>query len=364
MRREEEKKFEPQVRNSYKYEEKNVFGSVPHDEVVPSAIGGGKGKGQQMSEYPEGHDERSMTTMAENLSAQNSKFAEPLIPIIGDELARKIFSKTWNNREEALKALEGDLTGRPQYINNTDTGAVFVAYMGAISYTINDKVNQVVLASMSLLQTLISKPPPHVPSKNELMSYVDGVVNGLLEKIGDNNARTRETAESALLGMANHPLVTCNFCVTSLTKNVNPTKHKTSSSIKHIVARLNILRQLVEQFRINTKDVPYQPVVDFAVDKLENSAPEVRQAASHLLVDIYAIVGGRIMTDLAKVRPNQMELLQKEFDAVDGVGGQRGGYEEDNKKPIITTNINPHGNKKPGKSNLKNAAGPSSGNKI
>jgi len=363
LRQEEEKKFEPLPRNSYQQQdERQIFGAVPHDEVVPSAIGGNKGKSDQPPEYAEGEDPRQMTSMAENLSAQNSKLAEPLIPIIGDELARKVFSKSWNNREEALKILEGDLTGRPQYINNTDTGAVFVAYMGAIAFTINDKVNQVVLNSLSLLQTLISKPPPHVPSKNELMSYVDGVVTGLLEKIGDNNARVRETSESVLLGMADHPLVTCNFVVTSLTKNVNPTKHKTTGSIKHIVARLNILRELVSKYRINTKEVPYQPVIEYAVDKLENSAPEVRQAASHLIVDIYRVVGGRIFTDLSKVRPNQMELLQKEFDAADGGGPAGGHYEEDKKKPIITTNINPHGNKKaPAKSNLKNAAGPSSG---
>jgi len=302
---------------------------------------------EQPPEYAEG-ESRPVEGVAEALTAQNAKFAEPLIPVLGEDLGCKLFSKSWNNREDALKVIEQEISGRARYINDGDPGAVFVAVMGAISYTINDKINQVVIKSMSVLQTLLSQEPPYISSKNELMSYIEGVMNGLLEKIGDNNARTRETAENGLLSMARHPVVTCSFCVNALVKTINPTKHKTSGSIKHIVARLNTLRQLVQEFKINTKDVPYQPVVEYAVEKLENSAPEVRQAASHLLVDIYSIVGGRLLGDLSNVRPNQMELLQKEFDAVSGGGSY--GYQEkvEEKKPIITTNISPHGAKKGG----------------
>jgi hypothetical protein len=34
------------------------------------------------------------------------KYAEPLIPIFGDEMVKKIFSKSWPTRDEGLKLCE------------------------------------------------------------------------------------------------------------------------------------------------------------------------------------------------------------------------------------------------------------------
>ena len=289
----------------------------------------------------------------EALTLQAQKLADPLIPVLGDELARKIFSKSWNTREEGLKLLENDLNGKPQYINKKSPGAVFVAAMGAVAYTINDKVNQVSLNAINVLQALLSQEPPQVSSKNELLSYIDTIVNGLLEKIGDNNARVREQAENAMVGMAYHPLVTCIVCVNALVKTSNTGKHKTTVSTRHIIGRLNVLSQIVRDFQIDNKDVPYQPVVAFAVEKVENSSVDIRNAATNLLIEIYSVVGDDLMADLEGVRNNQLDILLKEFDAIAvrvGAAGKRrpgaGAGREDQKKPIVTTNIAPQGAKK------------------
>ena len=282
----------------------------------------------------------------EPLNANNSKHAEPLIPVIGEELACKVFSKSWNNREDALRTLDSDLSAgaKAKVINRSDNAAVFVALMGVAAHTINDKVAQVVLNCLNLLQTLLSQPPPNISSKAEVLSYIEGVMTGLLEKIGDNNARIKELAEQVFMAMAYNPIVTSAACVNALTKAANA-KNKTANSTKHIVARLNLLTQLVSEFKINTKEVPYQPVVAYAVEKLENSSPEVRTAASKLLVEIYGIVGDRVKGDLAGVRQNQLDLLMKEFDAASG-GGRHSPVHEEPKKAIVTTNINAHGAKK------------------
>ena len=283
----------------------------------------------------------------EPLNANNSKLAEPLIPVIGEELACKVFSKSWNNREDALRTIDSDLSAgaKSRVINKSDNAAVFVALMGVAAHTINDKVAQVVLKSLGLLQTLLSQQPPNISSKAEVLSYIEGVMTGLLEKIGDNNARVKELADQVFMAMAYNPIVTSAACVNALTKPANA-KNKTANSTKHIVARLNLLTQLVSEFKINTKEVPYQPVVSFAVEKLENSSPEVRTAASKLLVEIYGIVGDRVKGDLAGVRQNQLDLLMKEFDAASGGGGHHHPVQEEPKKPIVTTNINAHGAKK------------------
>jgi hypothetical protein len=42
----------------------------------------------------------------DNLTGENMKHAEPLIPILGERCARMLFSKSWNTKEDALKWLE------------------------------------------------------------------------------------------------------------------------------------------------------------------------------------------------------------------------------------------------------------------
>lgn len=45
---------------------------------------------------------------AEKLSAESRKLADPLIPVIGEQCAARIFSKNWTIREDGLKWLEAE----------------------------------------------------------------------------------------------------------------------------------------------------------------------------------------------------------------------------------------------------------------
>lgn len=165
--------------------------------------------------------------------------------------------------------------------------------------------------------------------------------------------------------MVRSKAVTCQYCVTSLIKAIPTTSntkgHKTSNSTKHILGRLGLLRAIIQEYKINNNNVPYNPVVSYTVDKLENSNPDIRQAAFNILVDIYSLVGDKLRNDLSGIRPQHMEMLQREFDSISGGGGQHGNYNQpNNKEPIITTNINPQGGKKGGAGG--GAGGASKGN--
>jgi len=222
---------------------------------------------------------------------------------------------------------------------------------------------------MAVLQSLLEKKTPKISSKNELTGYVDGTLYGLLDKIGDNNARIRENAETCFLLMVKNPAISCNLCVTTLIKNVASGKHKTTTSTKHVLAKLGLLRQIIKEFSINNADVPFSPVVEYVVKYLENSNVDIRTASFNLVVDIYQIIGPKLKGLLSSVRPTQMEMLQKEFDSIEGVDQHAGGQEE--QETVVTTNINPHGNKgtkavakKESKKDTKGAnsnKGPSSG---
>lgn len=62
--------------------------------------------------------------------------ARPLIQTFGDHVIRKIFSKTWQFREEGLNEIEQMvMSGEVQ-----DEAKGFVNAIGAVRYTIGDKM--------------------------------------------------------------------------------------------------------------------------------------------------------------------------------------------------------------------------------
>lgn len=366
---------------------KNLFkgkNNVDDDDRPLPAL---QNKDKGPSEYPEDEANdggNNAGSEAEFLTNENLKLAEPLIPVIGEDLARKIFSKTWNLREDGLRILEQEcgLEGRSKVINFSDPGNAFTAFMGVVNYTISDKIGQVSQRSMSFLQKILSKEPKSVGNRGELNAFIDGVIMGLLDKIGDNNAKVRQQAENSFISMTNSALVTCSYCVQALVKNPtgNNTKLKNINSTKHVLARLGLLRQIIQEYKIANQNVPYNNVITYVIDKLENSNADIRQAAFNIIVDIYGIVGEKMRGDLANVRPQHMEMLQKEFDNVAGGGGgnSKPAFDNKQKETVITTNINPQGaggkkggatttaNNKAG-GNTKGAQGnkgPSSGNII
>jgi hypothetical protein len=330
---------------------KNKLAGDDDDRPLPAL----QNKDKQMTEFPDdgGDGGNNTGSEAEFLTNENLKLAEPLIPVIGEELARKIFSKTWNLREDGLRILEQEigLEGRSKVINFNDPGAAFTASMGVANHTINDKIGQVSQRSMSFLTKVLSREPKSIPNRGELNSFIDGIIMGLLDKIGDNNAKVRQQAENAFMSMASSTLVTCAYCVQALVKNPSGsnTKLKNLNSTKHVLARLGLLRQIIQEYKVANQNVPYNNVITYVIEKLENSNADIRQAAFNIIVDIYSLIGEKIRGDLANVRPQHMEMLQKEFDNIGGGGGgsgsgsgpSKGGF--DQKETVITTNINPQG---------------------
>jgi hypothetical protein len=64
------------------------------------------------------------------------EIARPLIQVFGEPVIRKIFSKTWQFREEGLNEIEQSILGR----EISDEAKGFVNAIGAIRYTIGDKM--------------------------------------------------------------------------------------------------------------------------------------------------------------------------------------------------------------------------------
>lgn len=276
---------------------------------------------------------------------------ENFIDILTERCCEQLFSKNWPLREEGLKFLENELN-RPTTIKADDSASLFQAIFSVVNFTIGDKITQVSQRSISLLMNLLAKPTPKFSPKNEMVSYIDNVLGVLLEKVGDNNARVKELAENAFLALANNSVITCQNCVSALTRGIQGEKSKKSSSFRHLAGRLTVLIEIVKDFGINNSNVPFQSTVDFAVKNIDHQNPEVRNASIALLVEIYRVVGDqKLMPLLDSIRPAHMDILQNEFAAI---GGGKPKKEAVSKKENVqvVTNIKPQSGKNVKKKNM------------
>lgn len=79
------------------------------------------------------------------------KFAEPLIPILGEDLVKKLFGVTWNQRDEGLKELEDHVRANIREDNDQNNQAIYQASLTAVGHALDDKIAQVNQRGMSLL---------------------------------------------------------------------------------------------------------------------------------------------------------------------------------------------------------------------
>lgn len=288
------------------------FEDVAFDEqVIPTMVGG---KSSQPNEgLPQ--DDRNMP---EPLNAQNAKFADALIGVLGEDICRRIFSKTWQFREDGLQQIETELQSgaASELFGGRDNSEVFAAVLGAIRHTLSDPVAQVSMRAMNLKRELLgSYDPGRTHVNGEAKEYLYFITSTLLEKAGDNNLRVRENAEQGFLMLARSEVVGPGPATQQILK---PNKDTKAASQRHLVGRLSILTKLVEDYRIDNSTIPYQPVLDYALTGFKNSSQDIRTAAYSLLLTIYACVGSRILSSLADLRPAQLEMLQTGFAEVDG----------------------------------------------
>lgn len=64
--------------------------------------GPGKKGGEELNEGGNGADDGKV----EEISPENMKYAEVLIPVFGEDVVKKMFSRPWALRDEGLKECE------------------------------------------------------------------------------------------------------------------------------------------------------------------------------------------------------------------------------------------------------------------
>lgn len=139
-----------------------------------------------------------------------------MIAVFGDQNVKKVFSKTWQFREEGIQALESEIINEGRY----NESKAFVNGIGVVRYTVGDKMAQVAQRAMQMIVNLCRNLRPSLNSnqKGELQFYTEPIISSLVDKLGDNLMKLRTGAEEALLSMAEHPNFGVQVCMNVLTR--------------------------------------------------------------------------------------------------------------------------------------------------
>ena len=103
--------------------------------MIPT-MGGQKGKNTMPQEYEDGYDD---SKEAEELTGDKIVQAQPLMAVFGPEEVKKIFSRTWQLREEGINNIENQVLNE----GGLNEGKAFANGIGVVRYTVGDKMAQV-----------------------------------------------------------------------------------------------------------------------------------------------------------------------------------------------------------------------------
>jgi centrosomal protein CEP104 len=296
--------------------------------VIPAA----RNKSQNQEDGGITGGEEKQQSEAEDIKGENVKLAQPLIPALGDNTVRKLFSKNWANRENALIETEDTLSSNPD--PQTVTAALGVAAQG-----IKDKIGQVVLRTFDLINVILAvhqEPAPH-----DAGFYLDEIVMHLISKTGDNNARIRDKALETGIEFSAHPMVGHHLIVNHLTRK---SAKKSTASVRQQAGKYKLLNEILINTPI-TKPAEQKTCLTFSIEGFKNSSKEIRDNAYNCIIELYRVMGSSIKKFLDDLRPAQIELLEKGFNEVDGIDPDEQNYDNE---PNVTveTNIKPYGAKK------------------
>ena len=152
----------------------------------------------------------------------------------------------------------------------------------------------------------------------------------MLDKIGDSNVRIRENAHKTLLAMTEHHAIGVFLIVESITKG--QVKETTSRSYRHIHGRMNLLKEIIKRYDVNTKDVPLETVLSYALTGFKHPREEVRAVAYTIVFELYKVLGAILRSYLGTmqkdqqlkyedgsipVNKSQMNILEQGFKSID-----------------------------------------------
>jgi len=226
---------------------------------------------------------------------------------LGEYRTRCLFSKHWALREAAL-AKTRLLIDESSWNQSEDLGLLCnVARIG-----IQDKVAQVCLTALALLDDVVHKFSAHGFKRTEVSSDLEPALGAIVTKLADNQPRLRDKAVSALISLARCQIVGADSVAEKVMDSLDR-KRPPHNKWRPVATRLEFLRQFVREFGVANQDtssegheLSVESVIVFveAHGCASHTFEEVRTATKYLIVDLF----------IASSVPDRLRLFEPFFE--------------------------------------------------
>ncbi|CAL1283333.1 unnamed protein product [Larinioides sclopetarius] len=299
---------------------------IDHDENVVPALT--KGVKTQPSVFPGSDVETGNDLVLGKLTEKERREASLPIEVFGLPLVEKMYSKSFDRREEAMKELQIFLEKYQKKGQQHSPNDVVKAASFLIQKALCDKVFSIYTAALSILamcfKTFI---PKHQVSKIEATSLVEKSMPEIINKLGDTAPRLKNASLQYLTNDLPYSelenLQIIPVYVLSPLQNV--------LNVRLAQSRCELLEKLIKKYPPSSHSIlSLSKIMPFLVDALQHPASSVRGAAEHIILCLYEQDGAKVRKyvpfDSAASKRNIMHrrLLQ----AFDKIDKQKSGIKE------------------------------------
>ncbi|KAH7477007.1 uncharacterized protein KRP23_7681 [Phytophthora ramorum] len=246
--------------------------------------------------------------------------------VVGPVCWRKLSSKTWSDRKEALLEVEKAMAEAKSDLRDTRPAfggaaqGTFLAYSALLHRALGDSIAPVVNTALDTFATLVKIYGPRVEWREADVREVTLLtLLRLLTVMQKPNTRTTRAACRGILKLARlpnarHPLRYVLSCVFG----------GEGSSACDQQVQMHLLRLLVPEFGFQADGLGASRVLDAVGKGLTHSSARVRRSAADVALSAQRLLGRDfVLARLQGVKPVTLKELEKSF--VDGVGGSGGG---------------------------------------
>ncbi|MCQ2820067.1 MAG: hypothetical protein MJ252_22600 [archaeon] len=247
-----------------------------------------------------------------------------ILTVTGVRLFSALIGEDWKMREAAVRAfldyIENPLL--PRYVGKTLS--LFLACIEVAKYTTEDKVIQIYLEGLKILQTCLAPPIcGNDIEPNVIQKAVREFLPIYLKKIAEFNDKQRDLTMKTVIDIFRHPALNVGelvkACLDIVESNQGITPDKQPWNI--LLARLEIILHVLDEFGIDESLWDwYNVFVELVIPSLFHQKPDCRFVAEEICVILYKFVGSEIrniINYLQNLKPNLKEKLNSRMDEID-----------------------------------------------
>lgn len=247
-----------------------------------------------------------------------------ILTVTGVRLYSAMISEDWKMREAAVRAfldyVENPLL--PRYLKKTFP--LFMTCIEICKLTCDDKVIQIYLEGLKLLQTCLAPP---ICGNDVDPNFIQKSINYFLpiyiKKISEFNDKQRDLTLKTIIDIFRHPALNVGelvkACLDIVEHNDGVTPDKQPWNV--LLARLEIILRVLDEYGIDEKLWDwYNVFVELIIPSLFHQKPDCRLVAEEICVILYKMVGSdirNIINDLNNLKPNLKEKLNTRFNEAD-----------------------------------------------